>query len=101
LEEDRMSIHKNARLTPHGRELIVRQVANGQAPKAAARAAGVCPRTVRKWIARYKTEGIEGLRDRSSRPHHLYRPTPASRAGRSPAPPALDRQADRRLGTDC
>jgi transposase InsO family protein len=73
-----MNIHKNARLTPHGRELIVRQVANGQAPKAAARAAGVCPRTVRKWIARYKTEGIEGLWDRSSRPHRLYRPTPAA-----------------------
>jgi transposase InsO family protein len=73
-----MNIHKNARLTPHGRELIVRQVANGQAPKAAAGAAGVCPRTVRKWIARYKTEGIEGLRDRSSRPHRLYRPTPAA-----------------------
>jgi transposase InsO family protein len=31
---------------------------------------------VRKWVARYKTEGIEGLRDRSSRPHRLYRPTP-------------------------
>jgi transposase InsO family protein len=73
-----MNIHKNARLTPHGRELIVRQVASGQTAKAAARAAGVCPRTVRKWGARYKTEGIEGLRDRSSRPHRLYRPTPAA-----------------------
>jgi transposase InsO family protein len=73
-----MNIHKNARLTPHGRELIVRQVASGQAPKAAARAAGVCPRTVRKWVTRYKTEGIEGLWDRSSRPHRLYRPTPAA-----------------------
>jgi transposase InsO family protein len=73
-----MNIHKNARLTPHGRELIVRQVASGQMPKAAARAAGVCPRTVRKWVARYKAEGIEGLRDRSSRPHRLYRPTPAA-----------------------
>jgi transposase InsO family protein len=73
-----MNIHKNARLTSHGRELIARQVASGQAPKAAARAAGVCPRTVRKWVARYKTEGIEGLRDRSSRPHRLYRPTPAA-----------------------
>jgi transposase InsO family protein len=33
---------------------------------------------VRKWVARYKAEGIEGLRDRSSRPHRLYRPTPAA-----------------------
>jgi DNA-binding CsgD family transcriptional regulator len=51
--EDRMNIHKNARLTPHGRALIVRQVASGQTPEATARAAGVGPRTVRKWVARF------------------------------------------------
>jgi transposase InsO family protein len=72
-----MNIHKNARLTPHGRELIVRQIESGQTPEAAARAAGVCPRTARKWVARFKAEGVEGLKDRSSRPHHLRRPTPA------------------------
>lgn len=74
--EDRMNVHKNARLTPHGRERIVRQVESGQTPEAAARAAGVCPRTARKWIERYRREGLAGLHDRSSRPHRLYRPTP-------------------------
>ena len=39
-----MNIHKNARLTPIGRERIVRQVLSGQTPKAVAEAAGVCPR---------------------------------------------------------
>ena len=73
-----MNIHQNARLTPHGRELIVRQVASGRRPEAVGRAAGVCPRTARKWVARFKAEGIEGLKDRSSRPHRLYRPTPAA-----------------------
>jgi len=72
-----MNIHKNARLTPSGRERIVRQVASGQTPKAVAEAAGVCPRTVRKWVERYRREGTAGLQDRSSRPHQLYRPTPA------------------------
>ena len=71
-----MNVHKNARLTPHGRERIARQVASGQTPKAVGEAAGVCPRTVRKWVERYRSEGHEGLRDRSSRPHRLYRPTP-------------------------
>jgi transposase InsO family protein len=71
-----MNIHKNARLTPFGRERMVRQVLGGQAPEAAARAAGVCPRTVRKWVARYRDEGASGLVDRSSRPRRLYRPTP-------------------------
>jgi len=71
-----MNIHKNARLTPRGREVMVGRIESGQTPEAAARDAGVCPRTVRKWVARYKIGGIEGLRDRSSRPHRLYRPTP-------------------------
>jgi transposase InsO family protein len=71
-----MNIHQNARLTPSGRERIVRQVVSGQTPKAVGEAAGVCPRTVRKWVDRYRREGLAGLQDRSSRPHRLYRPTP-------------------------
>ena len=73
-----MNIHKNARLTPLGRERIVLQVLSGQTPAAAGRAAGVCPRTVLKWVARYRSEGPAGLADRSSRPHRLHRPTPAA-----------------------
>ena len=72
-----MNIHRNARLTRLGRERIARQVLSGQTPGAAAQAAGVCPRTVRKWVARYRSEGLAGLADRSSRPRRLYRPTPA------------------------
>ena len=71
-----MNVHKNARLTAFGRERIARHVANGQTPKAVGEAAGVCPRTVRKWVVRYRREGSAGLKDRSSRPHRLYRPTP-------------------------
>ena len=71
-----MNVHKNARLTPFGRERIVRQVESGQTPGAVAEAAGVCPRTVRKWVDRYCREGSVGLQDRSSRPHRLRRPTP-------------------------
>ena len=71
-----MNVHKNARLTPRGRERIVRQVTSGQTPEAVAEAAGVCPRTVRKWVDRYRREGLAGLQDRSSRPHRLRQPTP-------------------------
>lgn len=71
-----MNIHKNARLTPRGRERIVRQVLGGQTSQAVAQAAGVCPRTVCKWLARFKAEGVDGLKDRSSRPRRLHRPTP-------------------------
>jgi transposase InsO family protein len=71
-----MNMHKNARLTPRGRERIVRQLESGQTPEAVAEAAGVCARTVWKWVARYRCEGLAGLQDRSSRPHRLRQPTP-------------------------
>ncbi|MCC6475404.1 MAG: IS481 family transposase [Burkholderiales bacterium] len=71
-----MNVHKNARLTPFGRERLVRQVLSGQTPQAVSEAAGVCPRTVRKWVERYRREGLAGLHDRSSRPHRLRAPTP-------------------------
>ncbi|MGO9685444.1 MAG: leucine zipper domain-containing protein [Beijerinckiaceae bacterium] len=71
-----MNVHKNARLTPRGRERIVRQVTSGQTAAAVAEVAGVCPRTVRKWVDRYRREGLAGLQDRSSRPHRLRQPTP-------------------------
>jgi transposase InsO family protein len=71
-----MNVHKNARLTPRGRERIIELAASGQTPQAISQAVGVCPRTVRKWIGRYHREGLAGLQDRSSRPRRLRRPTP-------------------------
>jgi transposase InsO family protein len=72
-----MDVHKNARLTPAGREIMVRRIVEGgQTPKALSAAVGVCPRTVQKWVKRFRAEGLPGLQDRSSRPHHARRPTP-------------------------
>src|SRR6201984_147645 len=72
-----MDIHKNAPLTPIGRGAMVRRVVEGgQRPEAVGEAVGVCPRTVRKWVARFRAEGLAGLQDRSSRPHRLHCPTP-------------------------
>lgn len=71
-----MNVHKNARLTPRGRERIVGLIASGQTPKAVSEAVGVCPRTVRKWADRHRREGLSGLQDRTSRPHRLRQPTP-------------------------
>ena len=78
-----MDMHENARLTPRSRAELVRRVVElGQTPKAVATAFGVCPKTVRKWVARWRTEGEAGLADRSSRPHRLRRPTPEAVAAR-------------------
>ncbi len=78
-----MDIHKNALLTPAGREAMVRRVVEGgQTPQAVSAAVGVCPRTVRKWVERFRAQGVAGLQDRSSRPHRLRRPTPPETAAR-------------------
>ena len=74
-----MNIHKNARLTAHSRaELVRRVLEEGQSRKAVALAYGVCLRTVGKWVGRFRSEGWDGLADRSSRPARLHRPTSAA-----------------------
>ena len=64
-----MDTHKNAPLTPRGREMMVRAVVDcGLTKAAAARQFNTTPKTVAKWLKRFEAEGVEGLRDRSSRP---------------------------------
>jgi transposase InsO family protein len=64
-----MDTHKNARLTPKGREAMVRVVVDdGMSIAAAAHQFNTTPKTVRKWVDRFRSEGVDGLRDRSSRP---------------------------------
>src|SRR5215510_9205992 len=64
-----MDSHKNARLTPKGREEMVRAVVDrGMSNAAAARQFNTTPKTVGKWVGRFCAEGVDGLRDRSSRP---------------------------------
>jgi len=63
-----MDTHKNAPLTPKGREAMVRSVEAGLSYAAAARQFNTTPKTVAKWVERFRAEGVDGLRDRSSRP---------------------------------
>ena len=63
--------HPRAKLTVHGRLLLVERVLKqGWSVPMAAEAQGCSAATGYKWIRRFAAEGIEGLRDRSSRPHH-------------------------------
>ena len=62
-----MNSHKNARLTLEGRKLLIERIPV-MGLTAAAEAAGVSPRTARKWFGRFEQGGLDGLRDRSSRP---------------------------------
>ena len=74
-----MDTHKNAPLTPKGREAMVRSVVEGRLSKAAAaRQFNTTPKTVAKWVERFRADGVDGLRDRSSRPHSSPSQTPAA-----------------------
>ena len=64
-----MKLHRNAKLSVKGRELLVDRVLGaGWSLAAAAEAAGVSDRTARKWRARHRVEGRDGPPDRSSAP---------------------------------
>jgi transposase InsO family protein len=69
-----MNIHKNARLTPHGRAEVVRRVVEGESARQVASEVTTTEKTVRKWVAR--AEAGDALTDRSSRPHRQPHATP-------------------------
>ncbi|MBS7702422.1 IS481 family transposase [Chelatococcus asaccharovorans] len=72
-----MNVHKNARLTMHGRVLLVRRVVEEDwTVVAASEAAGVSVRTGFKWLARFRAGGERMLHDRSSAPARRPSSTP-------------------------
>jgi transposase len=78
-----MDIHKNARLSFRSREALARLVVEQRATrKAAAAAFRVSAKTAGKWVERFRLSGIEGLLDRSSRPHRSPRRLAESLSGR-------------------
>jgi transposase InsO family protein len=62
-------MHGNAPLTPQGRLRLCQRIEDGWPVAVAAEAMNISRQTAYKWWRRYQAEGIEGLRDRSSRPH--------------------------------
>jgi transposase InsO family protein len=61
--------HRNARLTPRGRLLLVQRVRIDGMPVAhVAKAMGVSRQCAHRWVKRFNEEGVAGLEDRSSRP---------------------------------
>lgn len=69
-----MRLHANARTCSHCRSLIVSRVSDdGQTARAVATAFRVSERTVRKWLERFRADGVAGLKDRSCRPHRIAR----------------------------
>ncbi|MFJ6862516.1 IS481 family transposase [Streptomyces werraensis] len=85
--------HRNARLTFHGRRLLIERVRSGRPVAHVAAEMGISRPTAHKWIRRWYSEGDSGLHDRSSRP----RRTPHRTAAATEAALCRLRQ-DRKLG---
>jgi transposase InsO family protein len=69
--------HRNARLTPAGRRILVGRIdAEGWPVAVAAESMGVSRETAYRWLRRWRTEGVAGLEDRSSRPGRSPNQTP-------------------------
>ncbi|MFI1761914.1 IS481 family transposase [Streptomyces sp. NPDC020800] len=69
--------HRNARLTVHGRRILVERVLAGRPVAHVAAEMGISRPTAHKWVRRWRAEGEAGLHDRSSRPRTTpHRTTP-------------------------
>jgi transposase-like protein len=68
----RMKLHRNARTTPLSRRQLVERVLTRQwTYREAAEGGGISRRTVAKWVQRFRTAGLAGLENASSRPHPM------------------------------
>jgi len=77
-------VHANAALTPRARLRLAQLVVeDGWSVAAAATRFPVAWPTANRWAGRYRDEGETGMIDRSSRPHHSPRRTPAPGSARS------------------
>ena len=75
--------HRNARLTPVGRRLLVERVRTQGMPVAhVAKAMGISRQCVHRWVRRFDEQGLAGLEDRSSRPHRSPTATPPRKVDR-------------------
>ncbi|MEV8614951.1 IS481 family transposase [Amycolatopsis sp. NPDC051373] len=72
--------HRNARLTLHGRLLLIDRVCRQRRPVShVAKELGISRQCAHRWIARFHATGEPAdLHDRSSRPHHSPNQTPAT-----------------------
>jgi transposase InsO family protein len=78
-----VKLHPNAKTTPYAREQIAHRVLRlGWSVDDAAQAAAVSVRTAYRWLARFRSEGQEGLRDRSCQARRIAHRTPPGRVER-------------------
>ena len=88
-------VHRNARLAPAGRLILVQRVLSGRPVAHVAKELGVSRQCAHRWVSRFRQGGMAGLLDRPSRPRTMPTAT-------SPAVTArlLELRRRERLGRD-
>jgi transposase InsO family protein len=76
-----MNVHKNARLTPRGRVLMIERIERGLPVRRAAADAGISERTAHRWLKRWRC-GDRELGDRSSAPRRCPHRLPPEQVAR-------------------
>ena len=94
-------VHRNARLTPAGRGILVQRVLAGRPVAHVAKEMGVSRTCAHRWFRRYLEHGWEGMEDRSSRPRSCPHATPAAKTDEVLAARVKHREGPVELGERC
>lgn len=90
-EEGLLVVHRNARLAPAGRMILVQRVLQGRPVSHVAKELGVSRQCAHRWVSRFRSLGAAGLIDRSSRPRRSPSATSAAVVGELIATRQLER----------
>ncbi len=93
--------HRNARLTPNGRRIIIERVLAGRPVAHVAKELGISRTCAHRWLSRYRTHGWAGLEDRSSKPRSCPHATPARVVANVLAQRVEHREGPMNLGRRC
>ncbi len=88
-------VHRNVRLAPAGRLILVQRVLSGRPVSHVAKEMGVSRQCAHRWVSRFRQLGLPGLQDRSSRPYSMPTATSPQVAAR-----LLELRRAERLGRD-
>ncbi len=77
-EEGLLLVHRNARLAPAGRMILVERVLQGRPISHVAKELGISRQCAHRWVGRFRSQGVAGLVDRSSRPRRSPTATPST-----------------------
>ena len=94
-------VHRNARLTPAGRRILVQRVFEGRPVAHVAKEMGVSRTCAHRWLKRFVEQGWDGMEDRSSIPNSCPHATAAAKIEQVLSARVKHREGPVELGERC